>query len=366
MWVQLFLMILALLVCLVQETQGNSRDNRHRYVTFLIILLVLQSALRHLTVGVDTYSYSIEWEVHGNEPWSMIWQRFYDVYVLGEGKDAGYMLLLKLLYYIIPSFRIFLFVFAICFFIPLFRLVEKHLFSLRQIYLSFCLYQVLFYSFFSITGMRQGIATIATFYCFYLIQENKFFKFMIILCVASFIHKSVLLFLPFYFIAKIPQSKYFLIAVLVAFPILFGLGRQFALFMVDFSGAEQYRAYAESEMETGGAVNFMVLMLTIAILTWNAKRRNIDSIPDSIVNAMALAVIFTPMMWVDMSLMRVIQYFSIFSLIALPLAIDNFSANRSLNSMLYWSLWIVFIAVTIRHNYEYAFLWDTVNTPITH
>lgn len=362
MWLQLFLFVLALVVCNNYEQHGDNEYTRHKYVTFLIVVLVLQSALRHLGVGPDTYSYSHEWEIHGAKSWSSIFYHFYEVYALGEGKDAGYSLVIKLLNYVIPSFRVFLFVYAILLFIPLCRLAEEHLHTMKQLYMFFCLYQVMFYSFFSITGMRQGIATMIAFYAIALVKEKKLVPFLIVIALASFIHRSVLLFLPFYFLYYFKKSRLSLVISLLALPAMFVLARPLAGFMVDVSGAEQYRMYAESEMETGGAMNFLILLLTIAISTLIAKTKNEESIPDFAVNSIAVAVVFAPLMWVDTSLMRVIQYFSIFALIGMPLAIDNLF-SRGTNKTLYWLFWIVLVLTTIRHNYQYCFFWQDMQLP---
>lgn len=359
MWLQLFLFLFALIVYNYYQGIGDTEINRHRYVTWLIVMLVLQSALRNYAVGSDTLSYYHDFDYTQEfRSWSIIWQNFYDVYVLGEGKDAGYWLLMKAFGTICPSFRVYLFVIAICFFVPLFRLLESKLSSLKQLYMSFCVYQVMFYSFFSITGLRQTIATIATIFGIKFIEERKLWRFVLVIFLASFIHKSVFLFLPFYFIVRLPYSRKILLITLCSLPFIFGLARPLAIWMVDVSGAETYRMYAESEMETGGAANFCIFICAAAILTLAAKYRNPDKIPDMLVFAMALAIIFTPMMWVDTSLMRVIQYYSIFSVWAIPLAIDNLGISVSTRKVIYTMVIIVFIYTTIRHNYEYAFYWQ--------
>lgn len=364
MWLQLCLFIIAFIAFIFYKSNGDTVKVRHNYVTFLIILLVLQSALRHLAVGEDTYSYSVEWMQIGAMSWKDIWQNIIATYIYGEGKDAGYAVVIKLLNYILPNFRWFLFVYAIVLFVSLFRLVERHLTSLPQILMSFFLYQVLLYSFFSTTGMRQGMATIVTFWAVKWIQENKLWRFVIAILLASLIHKSVLLFLPFYFIAKFPKSKILLVGSLVSMPILFPFARAIATFLVDFSGAEQYRGYAESGMDTGGgSLNFLIMIVFISVLSFFTKIKNEDSIPNYVINALALAVFFTPMMWVDTSLMRVIQYFSIFSLIGLPLAVEYLPVDKSIRSMVYWGLMVVFVFTTIRHNYVYGFFWEDMKLP---
>lgn len=367
MWLQLMLIFIAYFVCNEYVKNGDNSRNRHKYVSFLVWLLVLQSALRHLSVGDDTYSYYLDFVyTHEHRTWKLIWQNFYDVYVLGEGKDAGYWLLMKVFSSICPYFLAYLFFVAIIFFFPLYRLIESYLHTMKQLFLSFCVYQVLFYSFFSITGIRQTIATVATFYGVRYIVKRKLWKFVLVLLIASFVHKSVLLFLPFYFIVRFPKARLFLLLTICALPFIFGLARPLAVMLATYSGSDAYMMYAESETDTGGAVSFLIFILCAGLLTLLSKYRNPDAIPDMVVFAMALALVFTPMMWVDTSLMRVIQYYSIFCLISIPLSIDNMGLSRSYAGLLYFLFVLVLIFTVIRHNYEYLFFWQESLKPLVH
>lgn len=361
MWLQLVLVFMALFVYIELEKGGDTQKKRHQYVTFLIVVLVLQSALRNLAVGSDTYSYYLDWEyTKEHRTWSWIWQNFYNVYVLGEGKDAGYHFLMKAIQIISPSFRVYLFIVAIAFFVPLYRYIETELKSLKQLYLSFCVYQVLFYSFFSITGIRQTLATIATIYGIKFIKEQKLIPFIITILVASLVHKSVLIFLPFYFIARIPVGKVSLLVGIAGLPIIFPFARRIAVILATVSSSDHYMMYAESDWETIGAQNFLLFILASGLIILAAKFKNKAIVSDYICNAMALAIFFTPMMWVDPTLMRVIQYFSIFVLIGVPLSLDVWSVNRKNVNVIYALFWFALMITIIRHNYDYGFLWDTM------
>lgn len=366
MWLQILLIFFALLFYLYYFQQGNSAASRHYYVTWLILMLIIQSGLRHLAVGDDTYAYFIFFEELKNETWQQVFNRFYDVYILNEGKDAGYFLLQKVFQVIFPSYRLFLIVIAIGFFWSLYRFIERYLPSLDMIFLSFCIYQALFYSFFSITGLRQVIATIATIVGVRLIEDKKLIQFVVIIFLASFIHKSVFIFLPFYFIADFKKSRLAIISSLCALPIIFHFSRMIAGFMVDISGSDTYRMYSESDYETGGAKNFLLFFAFASICLIISKTRNPDKVPNIVVNAMSLALIFIPLTWVDPSLMRVVQYFSIFLLVGLPIALKNMKLNRNIYKMLYLSLLILLLLTIIRRSYDYAFFWQDMQLPLNY
>lgn len=167
--------------------------------------------------------------------------------------------------------------------------------------------------------------------------------------------------MPFYFISRFKFSKTFLVGAIVSIPFILVAARPFAILLASYSGSDAYMAYAESEYENDGALNLLLFILASAFLVLFSKKHKEDSIPDIWVNAMSLTVIFIPLMWVDMSLMRVIQYFAIFTIISLPLAIDNIVQNKTVGIFLFWFVFLVLLATTVRHNYEYGFFWEDMN-----
>lgn len=364
MYVQLLVIFLSLIAAWYYSqglTLWNQDHRRKQYVIFVCILLILQSGLRHVAVGPDTYAYMLSFKNAGGTGWSDIWQNFYNVYILNTGRDAGYPLLEKLIYTICPEYRVYLFVIAIFFFWTLGRFIYFNTIKISDVLISLCLYQVLFYSFFSITGIRQTIATAFTLLGYEYIQKRRILPFFILILIASFVHKSVLIFLPFYFLARFPKSKLLLIGSIVALPIIFPLARQFATLLANLSASEAYMAYVQSEYETSGAQIFFVFMLLMALSStikykYILTYKYIDTRP--IICAFALALIFTPLTWVDPSLMRVVQYYSIFSLLLLPVIINVYSKNQYF--ILIMCILLLCI-VLIRRNADYAFFWEEMN-----
>lgn len=337
---------------------NDNKRSRHRYVTYIILMLIIQSGFRNFAVGDDTYAYYLAFESVQNTTWTEIFQNFYDVYVIGEGKDAGYDFLVKLFSSVFPSFRLFLVAIAICFFCPLYRLIEKELSSIKDIFFSFVIYQTLFYSFFSITGLRQTIATIATILSINYIKRKQLLRFLLLILAASIVHKSVLIFIPFYFIANIKNSNKVLITSLVVMPLIFPYMRTLAELLVSILGFDNYIDYLNPDDAVSGAINFAVFMMLTAILVLFAKKYKSTSIPNYLVIATAIAILCTPLTWINPSLMRVVQYFSIFLIIALPLAVRNLGVDKSLSNLIYIGILLLLLLTIIRRGAEYAFFWQ--------
>ena len=141
MYVQLLVIFLSLIAAWYYSqglTLLNQDHRRKQYVIFICILLILQSGLRHLSVGTDTFAYKIMFDNIKFTSWEQIWQNFYDVYVLGEGKDAGYPLLEKLFQIFFPEYQIFLFAIAIFFFGSLGQFLYRNTQRIGDILISVC------------------------------------------------------------------------------------------------------------------------------------------------------------------------------------------------------------------------------------
>ncbi|NMF24786.1 EpsG family protein [Alistipes shahii] len=365
MEIQLLVLVLALLGAwyyssLPASTPIRENRNRKNYIIFVCIILILQSALRHVAVGADTYAYYLKFEEIKLTSWQEIWENFRSVYVLGEGKDAGYPLIQKVFQLFSEEYRIFLFFVAVIFFSSLGYFIYTQTKHISDVFVAIAIYEVLFYSFFSITGLRQTLATAFTFWGLHFIRQRKLWQYTLLLICAAFIHKSVLLFYPFYFIARLNRPRQLLSASFVIFPFMFVFGRSVAGIMALLSAQDNYMGYALSEANPTGAVDFSIFLLGCGILGWialrNAKQRDNDM--PIIYNAISIAIIFTPLTWIDSSLMRIVQYFSIFILVFLPYVINNLFRDYQTRTVVILVLTILFVTVIIMRNVDYAFMWE--------
>lgn len=335
-------------------------DNRVRkyYIIFCCVLLILQSGLRNVAVGADTYAYKLTFEAIGRQSWSDIFDRFYSVYVLGEGKDAGYPLFVKIFHLFSDDYQVYLFVVAIIFFSSFGRFIYRNTVNLRGVYIAMCVYQVLFYSFFSITGIRQTLATAIIFFAYELVIRHRLIPFLLTCFMAALIHKSALLFVPFYFLANYKFPVRALAITLISLPVIFVLIRPIAQFLTSFSFSESYAAYANSTIETQGAQTFLVYMLIIAvgIVRFRKRFNQIDAIQARMINAFTIALFFTPLTWIDPGLMRVVMYYSIFTLFLLSSLVDSFDSNYSRQSDSITIILVLLLCIVlVKKNFDYAF-----------
>lgn len=333
---------------------------RKRFAIFVTVLLILQSGLRHVNVGPDTYQYMVSFYERIQWSWQQVFRNFIDVYWYGEGKDAGYTLLLKVFSVFSSDYQVYLVFVAILVFVPMITFIFKNTKRIDSLWIALLLYQTLFYSFFSVTGIRQAIATGLCLFSVEYIKNKKLLYFIILIVAGGFIHKSCLLFLPFYWIAQLKKPRGLFISMLCLFPLMIYLGNAFTLQLAVISGSENYLGYAEQE--TVGAYNLIIFYFFISIVGfaryWNDKEWMIEK--RYIFNAVSLGIFFLPLTLNSANLVRVVQYYSIFILVFVGYVVtpsENVKMKAlipivqiCLISILIYKLWITPV--------DFAFFWQ--------
>lgn len=336
----------------------NNKSHRG-YKLFLILagmLLTAQSGLRNYAVGADTYQYYLMFEDVFTKSWTDIFQAFTNYYQYGVGKDPGYDLLMKVFQIVFPDFRCFLIAIAAFYFAGMLKLFHKYKLDMKSVLISIALYQALFYSFFSITGIRQTIAAAVTLWVIPAAVERKFWKFLIPILIVSTIHKSALLFIPFYLFGYIKNPKLAIIGALILFVPMWIGGQGFVQLLIADTIFNQYEDYLEG-YDTQGALTFALFIILVAFTLLMKFKKLEHKVGFRIFAcAIAFAVFYTPMTSVGPSQMRIVQYYSILLLIMLPWLIKNIGNNKYSNAVL-----LFFVCYSLYNDPPYAFFWQDMN-----
>jgi hypothetical protein len=362
-----FIIVLSFIYNFKYGPDCNTYAIRKKYIKVISIVLILQSGLRNIAVGSDTYNYYTYFEEVKQLSWSDVFNNFKTVYVSGEGKDAGYIVFEKLVSILTTEYQVLLMVIAILFFYALGNFLLKNTTKLNDAMMAFIIYSVLFYAFFSITGHRQTIATAGSLFAFEFIKKKKLIPFLLLIIVAATIHKSVVLFIPFYFIAHIKNIKHFNWSILMLFPVFMVARNQISTYFKVLAGYEEYGEY-----EGAGSFIFTFIFLIIviaALIRSNIILKNNKNARYAF-NAFGVALLFLPLTWVNPSAMRVVQYFSIFMLILIPEIINSFDEisikfKRGVQN----GLIIVLLALFIKSNLTtipYGFFWEDMQKYIVY
>lgn len=361
MYVQLLIIILGFLALKWYPQVGSEKNQlrqHKRYIVFMMVLLILQSGLRHVAVGTDTFGYYKTFLEIQNSSWNTLWQKCLIYFDYDEGKDPGFYLALKAIQLVLPTYQLYLIGLAAFVFYGLGKILNKFTKSNHEVLLAMALYQCLYYSFFSITGHRQTMATGFLFLSLPYVMERKPIRFILLVLIAATQHKSALLFAPFYFLPLMRCSKTMLVGSLALFVPMWIWGGKIAGYLMMSVSMDQYANYLV-EYDGAGAYGFAVYILLLGILLLLSHQKIVGGEDNTamILNSVAVAITLTPLTMINPSNMRIVQYYSIFSLIALPWAIKNMKISSNVNDR-YIIVTILLTIYTITRNTPYAFFWQ--------
>lgn len=356
MYIQLLIFILAFAGLSIFNEKGSQIQKeraRRYYIIFVMTLLAIQSGFRNLGVGPDTLAYYLQFNKTMQYSFSDLWQRF----LLNEEKDPAYDLLTKVFSLFFPSFRLFLIAISVVLFTAIGRLYYKYTKSNLDVFISLPLYQCLYYSFLSITGLRQTIATILLFFAVPYAIDRKGIKFILLVILAATQHKSSLIFIPFYLFGFFNSSTIIFIGAILLFVPMFSAAQFISSILVGTS-FEQYAAYFEQVgMEQPYVFTAYIICFTVALFF---KRKILESINDYnkiFMSSVAVALSLTPLMFISPANMRIVQYFSIFDLFLIPYLCQAYSSKNG-GKFLYYGLFFLLSFYVVMKNADYAFFWE--------
>ena len=220
---------------------------------------------------------------------------------------------------------------------------------------SFLLYSVLFYSFYALTGHRQTIATaLIVFVGYKYIKEKKLVKFALIAFAAFTIHKSSLVFIPYYFIANIPISPLYVLVALIVIITVVLLGKNLYAPVSEALGfGEEQIEYSKGGAETYAAV---LALMCIVILIFYYFYKNRTKNATRIFNITLLTLMSSLLVFQNQSFMRVQQYYSLFLCISFPEVIASFEKKSRV--FVYIVTTAFLLLYLIRNNPQYMFFWQ--------
>ena len=292
------------------------------YIISVCTLFTLMTGLRSLEVGADTINYKVSYEIVANTSWRELLTNFYTYIHSTDGilqnnslRDPAYNCFVKLTQIVCCDYRFYMFVMGLVVNIPLGKWVYD---NSKRPYMTFLVYFILKYSFYGTTGYRQTIAyTLATFVGYKYVKERRFVPFLIVIAIAFFFHKSVLIVLLFYIVANKKITLSYIICALLGIGGTFIFRVQFSQFWKQISG---YGEMYTGQYEGAGTWTFTMMLVLVLIVSLVFKHLilNYDRQATHYLNAIILAAIFVPLTFINPSSMRVVEYFSIYLTLLLP------------------------------------------------
>lgn len=218
---------------------------------------------------------------------------------------------------------------------------------------SYILFSALFYSFYAITGLRQAVATaLIVFVGFEFIKERKLWKFILIAVISFTLHKSSIVFVPFYFLAK-KKITWKYIGVLYGFTFVFlSLGSRFILTLSALVGYDRESVYQANTFN----YTMIMTLVGIAAIVFFKRIQGKSLFKDMELNATLLSSVLTLFTLVDQSMMRVQQYYALFLMFSIPSILNCFEKQTRI--ILRMLCILVLLLYLIRNNPQYLFFWQ--------
>lgn len=361
----IFLILFFGILALNSSNNTTYERKRKRYIYLIASILTLFSGLRNWAVGSDTYQYFYLFDSVKYESWKDLINSFINF----SGKDPFYKIFEKFFQIFSDSYQLYLCLVALIFMISLGNFIYKNTNRISHAILAFIIYMGYFYGFFSITGIRQTLATAFLLWSFEFIKQRKLVPFLLLVLVASLFHITALVFLPLYFIANIKKTKLLFVLSLISFPFVMVFKNVLAPLLVNYFGVEdRFGVYAE-QYERGGSLILTTFHILLALISILIIKKILKITPQSrlMYSTYALALFFLPLQWVNPNAGRISQYFAVIIMVWIPFLIDalgnnNFRYTRPLYTFTIL-IFIVLTLFTINSWDEYKFFWQYMPIP---
>lgn len=326
------------------------------------ILMTLFYGLRAYNVGSDTISYVLMFLEDGSQPLNGLWD-----YMWAE-KSPAFVLCEWLFYKILPFPQLWLIATSAFFFFTFSKFVEKN--SMDPFFSYFIFFTI--FGTFQMTGVRQSCAMAVLMIAFECVKKKKLVKYMLLVGLAYLFHKSALVFLPFYFIARRRITRGDIPLLVIAVVVIYGN----RAFLFDYIKSFTSYDYFE-QLNHGEPINFSIMIyaatllaLLLCLLLIAQKKRQVAEqylkenylrhgtghisakvgahIPRKLLreemqkdvelalysqyaNAMIVASLFMPLVAINGAVRRIVMYYALFMILLIPKAFREFIEPKSRN-----------------------------------
>lgn len=324
------------------------------FVILQCIQWILISGLRAESVGADTVAYVWLFDMHKDMSWQDVFEQFRGYYS-GEASavsiEPGFLLVEKVVATIWDNQVFYRFVIASIFMSALGRFVYK---NSDDPFLAFMLYAGLFYNMFSLTGYRQVLSVaVGILWAYEYIKQRKFFKFILVVLLASTFHRSTLIFIPFYFISQKKITAMYAVTVITGIIGMILFRNQLFELVKGFVGYDEYGVYAGFTQR-----NFLLLFGALSLLSiWRyapVSKKFGDT--HTYYNGLIMTAAMLPFAMVNPTSMRLVYDFAFMLMILVPRVVDSF-VDKKEKTIVYTVSILIFGYFIATKSVPYEFFW---------
>jgi EpsG family len=309
------------LIGFVRLTMFSKLNSKKCYVITAGLLLFIIASFRTIHFGPDVMGYVDRYISLTYESLSLYWNYF----ISGEGKDPIFYLSSKIISNLNMGYQMWLAILSGIFIFSVSKLIYKHS---DEPYISFISLISLGYFFFSLTGLRQTLALSILLLSYDSLRNKKLIKFIIMVIIASLFHSSALVFLIAYPLAnmKIGIKHVFGIVGSFIFATFFENAIRDLITIISWSD----QLYEYSERSASLTISGFIIQLCIYLFCLLYKKEVLQSDIRNLIlyNLLFIGVILQAFATVIAEFFRISMYFSIYSIVLIPIAINTIKDNN--------------------------------------
>lgn len=345
------------LIIILMGLFTNMKNNKSRIIYLVLsgIILIIISGLRSYYLGSgDTSRYAVMFEnIYGNSSQQIL---------NAELKDPGYHIFSSYVGNIIgDNFQALLIVFG-----AIFMFSYSYLTYLKSpnLLISFIILFSFGFFYFSMHGVRQGLAMSFIMLSYIPLRNNKIILFILLVLISSLFHKTALIFLIAYPFCKIGFKKYSWILYLGLIVLLIFFGQEmvqlFTEELADYD--ERFQLY----LDDNATLNFSGLIqlgLILLMILFNIKRfLEKDKEASILISLLCLAIVFQGLAIYLAEMFRLAMYFSLFLVILVPRLLQTYpQSNKKLITISVCVLLMVYF-YSNKNFLDYDFYWNDYKT----
>lgn len=353
--------IVVVVLAILFFTNGYSESKKKYYLWFVLLWLLLETALRGLSVGSDTRSYYEMFNRTCRTEWSDIFTMFVDTYRYQVNEeDIGFVILQKIISLFTTNWCIFVFISDLLFYIPLgvllYRFCKKpwHIIIALLIFVS--LFQII-----PLSGGRQLQAMGFCIISFIYLDKEKYKQAIILVLIGALMHKSCLLCLLPIALSKFKPAilKILHVVSITMIPVALRFANQLIVFMGESIGSEKYANYGMKSAQ-GDAVIFIILLELVSLFVLIGIKRNDLTNNKTLLKLYTMVPCFTVLVttvFSNGSMIRASMYFHLYIMMLIPYTIDLFFQKNKTTVYLIFVALLMFFALRGSGG-AYYFIWD--------
>ena len=356
-----FLLTLFWGVLLLYSYKGDDEaEKKKRKILFIIIVCIqwiLISGLRADFVGADTFNYMEIFDKHINWSWNKVFLSLKNNYLksVASGSDEyepGYILLEKVISVFTANHIAYKFIIAIIWMAALGRYLYL---NSEDPCLSFVIYSGLFYNMFSLTGYRQVVsAAIGVLLAFEFIKKRNFKAFLITVLIAAMFHRSTLIIIPFYFLARKKITTNYILTLVGIVGVTVAFRNQIFNYIKVIAGYEEYTGTYGFAQGT-----FVIILTLLTIVLVSYRDRVLQHNEDAIIyyNGLVLTWFMVPMAMVSPTSMRLVYDFGFVLLLIVPAYVESMTIKTN-KLIIRVVIFVIFGYFVLTRTPEYLFFWQ--------